>query len=760
MKTAIYDNNMIHLESYPREQYHQLYLEGKKGKLFCSGCLKPVKIHISMNKPAYFFHTDSLTSDCEMNNSPLDMNKEQYIEHNGFRMPKSRSISDNTSQQKPFRVAKLLPIKVSFTKQTPIPNIQPNSYLQRLRESNIQLDDNQLQAVVESNKPLLVLSGAGSGKTRVLTSKTAFLIHDQKVNPASMMLVTFTSKAANEMKERLLTYPDMNLSHIRSIVSGTFHSIFYRILMFHHPDQWTKEKILNKDWQREKIIRDAGREIDLNEKEFAFDLALQQIGFWKNSLIFPHQVSAKTKWEEQMSFLYKKYEEMKQMSGLFDFDDMLIGCYQLFLENPSLLGKYQERFQYLLIDEFQDINKVQYELIKQLSYQHKNVIAVGDDDQSIYSFRGSNPKYLLDFEIDFPNAHVIKLEDNYRSSHEIVSSANEIISYNKNRRAKLMKAQFSSNKPPVLFFPYDEEEEATIILTKIQEKIAKGARPSEFAILYRTNAGSRAIFERLANSNLPFQISLDTESFYDRFIPRSILAYLSLSINEDDSNALATILPSLFLKQSVLRDIKAGSILSDCSYVEALRTIKTGYAYQDKKLATLPEKLRSLKELPPALAIESISKDMGFLDYLKKRGSEGNKLEKGADDLKDLKVAAKAFSNIEDFLFHADHISAQYREMKKVKNIGNQAITLSTIHRAKGLEYDTVFVIGVVDGSIPHDFALEEIRNGNIEALEEERRLLYVAVTRAKHHLYLSIPEHRRGKSANKSRLINKTLKT
>ena len=341
------------------------------------------------------------------------------------------------------------------------------------------------------------------------------------IDPRTVMLVTFTSKAAGEMKNRLLSYPEMKKDQINQLVTGTFHSIFYRILMFHEGRNWSSDRLLKKDWQRDKILKEAGKELELSEKEFAYDLALQQIGFWKNSLLFPHEVKPASDWEEKAAFLYKKYEEYKNQEGLFDFDDMLIGCYQLLISTPTLLELYQDRFHYFLIDEFQDINKVQYELIKLLSGKHKNVCAVGDDDQAIYSFRGSDPSYLLEFEKDFPYAKMVSLEQNYRSSHEIVSAANEMISKNKVRRSKKMQAQFESNTPPILFFPYDEEEEATLIVTDIQEKIVQGANPSDFAILYRTNAGSRAVFERLASSNLPFKIDLDSEAFYERRIVKS-----------------------------------------------------------------------------------------------------------------------------------------------------------------------------------------------------------------------------------------------
>jgi DNA helicase II / ATP-dependent DNA helicase PcrA len=760
MQSAIFNSEIIHLESYPRDLFHHLYLAGKREKLVCSVCHKPVQMYFSMKKAPYFFHSYKENRFCEPISSPVN-EKIGSIEQGGFRLPVNRSINDSITLQSSstFRKAKLLPIRMAFTSQNKRRKHTESIYIERLLGSGVNLDNNQIEAIMNITNPLLILSGAGSGKTRVLTAKTAYMISEKQINPSTMMLVTFTAKAAAEMKSRLSSYPEVSSKQINSLVNGTFHSIFYRILMHHEPNKWAFENILKKDWQKEKILREAGKEISLDEKDFAFDIAIQQIGFWKNSLILPDKINAESKWEEQVSFLYQHYEKSKQKAGLFDFDDMLIGCYELFNNHPSLLERYQQRFQYFLIDEFQDINKVQYELIKQLSSLCKMVFAVGDDDQSIYGFRGSNPEYLIYFDRDFPHSKVIRLDENYRSSHEIVTIANDIISENKKRQPKQMKAQFEMKQPPIIFFPLDEEEEATMIVNEIQESIAKGAKPEDFAVLFRTNVGSRAVFERLVNSSLPFKITQDTESFYDRYIPRIVLAYMRLSMNEDDIEAINVILPSLFLKQNIVRDIKANSILQDCSFIEALSSIKTGYHFQDKKLRKLPGLIRSLKHCSPSAAINIISKDMGLEEYLKKRGSEGNKLEKGSDDLKDLKVACKSFVSIQEFLLHAEHISAKTKELKKTSTQIVNAISLSTIHRAKGLEYNSVFIIGVVDGSIPHEFALEEYRNGIEDALEEERRLLYVAMTRAKNKLYLSVPENRRGKLANRSRFLNKVLK-
>jgi DNA helicase II / ATP-dependent DNA helicase PcrA len=754
MKTAHYQNQLISIEQLDREDFQKIYNAGKNGELSCPACQEKVRLYLGINKSPHFFHINSVEKECQdvMPILRSEEVEEHFIEQNGFRIPKGRTIVEEPRPNTVFNKKKMIASEIPFSlKNMPALKINQPIYLKKLEESGVQLDESQSAAVMRTEGALLVLAGAGSGKTRVLTARTAYMLENNNIDPRSIMLVTFTSKAANEMKSRLLTYPQMNKAKVSQLVTGTFHSIFYRILLFHARDKWNTDKLLKKEWQRDKILKEAGKEIDLSEKEFAYDLALQQIGFWKNSLILPHEVQPASDWDEKAAFLYRKYEEYKAKADMFDFDDMLIGCYQLFLASPQLLEQYQERFCFFLIDEFQDVNKVQYELIKLLSGKHQNVCAVGDDDQSIYSFRGSDPGYLLSFEEDFPDAKVITLDQNYRSSHEIVTTANQIIRLNKTRKIKKMKAQFSNGVAPVLFYPHDEEEEATMIVTDIQEKISMGALPSDFAILFRTHAGSRAIFERLANSNLPFIIDSDAESFYDRRIVKSILAFLKLSLNEDDTHAFSDILPSLFLKQSVLNDCKANSILNDCSILEAMGHLKLTHKFQEKKVKKVVDLTRRLKYSSPSAAIETIEKEIGFQDFLKKRGDEASKLEKGSDDIKDLKVAAKNFDSINALLDHASHMLSMNKEIKNMRKHFSDAITLSTIHRAKGLEYNTVYIIGTVDGSIPHDYALN---NADYAAIEEERRLLYVAVTRAKEQLYLSLPEKRRGKKAKSSRFL------
>lgn len=754
MNTALFDNKTIEITQLNREHYQMIYDAGKKGKLQCPVCGENVRFYLGINEPPHFFHL-SKGATCkdpiqqQENNSS---ERVEYIERNGFKIPVSRSISTQEPKQEykqPQHISKIPPFEEASTR--PLSN--PSPYIHTLKEYDFSLDINQIEALEQTQGPLLVLAGAGSGKTRVLTARTAFMLHEKGIDPSSIMLVTFTAKAAAEMKNRLKSYPEMERYNIGQLLAGTFHSIFYRILSFHDREKWNSSKLLKKDWQKEQMIKEGGRELNLDEKEFAYDLALQQIGFWKNSLLLPHQVKPVSPWEEKVVFLYSHYEKVKREQNLFDFDDMLLGCYQLFQENPDILKNYQNRFQYFLIDEFQDINKVQYELIKLLS-SSKNICAVGDDDQSIYSFRGSDPEYLLHFEKDYPDAKIVVLSENYRSNHEIVATANAIISKNKNRRPKRMHAQFSSTTSPVMFFPFDEEEEATMIVQDIQEKVEAGYQPKDFSILFRTNTGSRAIFERLSNSSLPFIIDQDVEPFYERFIVKGMLSFLRLAGDEEDQLAIRNILPVLFVKNNVIQDIKAESILKDMTLLECLSQVKTGYSFQERKLKKLVPVIRSLRHLSTLTAIETVEKELGYGDFIKKRGNEGNKLDKGSDDIRDLKVVAKGFKTIAELLEHVSHMTAMNKEMKNLSRTLTDAITLSTVHRSKGLEYKVVYIIGAVDGSIPHDYALDSFRSGDSAPLEEERRLLYVAITRAMEELYISVPNKRRGKIAHPSRFL------
>ncbi|OLS39457.1 ATP-dependent DNA helicase Rep [Alkalihalophilus pseudofirmus] len=767
MKTALYKQKVIQLSSIERSQWQQMYNASIRQELTCMHCGEPLRIYIGIHEAPFFIHPPT-SLDClkevaayEQEAQKKQSDRTETASLNGFKMPVRREISSSgnessaTDQWKPPEPIKAIP---TFTAHHKSGYEEYTGYRATLKEQGILLDDQQWNAATTTEGPLLILAGAGSGKTRVLTTRAAYMLTEKNYSPKQMILVTFTAKAAKEMKERMTIYPGVTKGALQQLVVGTFHSIFYRMLMHYDFEKWNSQHLLKWDWQKDQMLKEAGREIDLDEKEFAYDQALTQISWWKNHMQNPNEIKPKDIWEERAAYLYKRYEQMRTSKRLFDFDDMLLGCYDLLTTNQALLERYQERFAYVSIDEFQDINKVQVELITLLTETKRNLCVVGDDDQSIYAFRGSDPDYILNFKSDYPEAKVCVLDQNYRSTHPIVESANNVITTNKTRFNKQLHAQHTDENAPVLFFPYDEEEEATMIVNDIKSRIKNGAEPSDFAVLFRTNVTSRALFERMVTSSLPFSIESDGDSFYRRKAVRKVLAYLQLCINPDNGQAIQDLIGALFLKQQVIQDLKALTITEDCSFVEALTHLSGLPNFQQKKLQKLPEQFKQIKKKTPVEAIAFIEQEMGLKDYLKKQGNEGNKLDRGSDDVRDLKVAARQHETIEAFIQHVDHMIAKQEEARKMP-AEKTAVQLLTIHRAKGLEYKHVYILGANEGSLPHDYALDAWREGDDKPLEEERRLMYVAMTRAKNTLAISVPTMRRGKRAHPSRFVREVKK-
>ncbi|AVI49020.1 putative ATP-dependent DNA helicase YjcD [Bacillus licheniformis] len=752
MKCARFNNRDIHIHTYSREHLQFLFDEARKDRITCKYCGLPLRLKLSIHEEPHFFHRENGDfSQCEaacLNEKTEQKTKQNdYTESGVFRLPKGKAIGEEKKADTDFWTP---PREASIHSPfSPAAETAPEPVF-----PNVPLNEKQLAAVTAPEEPLLVLAGAGSGKTRVLTARAAYMISRLDIPPSAILLVTFTTKAVKEMKERMASLYGLPMQTVNRLVTGTFHSFFYKILYHHDPATWNGEHLLKWEWQKEQYIKMALAEEGLDEKDFPVDQAIQQIGYWKNAYLPGEQIPLEDEWEKRVHRLYRHYEEQKAARRQFDFDDMASACWQLFQEQPDILKRYQTRFHAILIDEFQDINPVQYAIIKLLASPENNLTCVGDDDQSIYAFRGSSPSFILDFEKDYPKAKTVRLTTNYRSSHPIVASADMVVRKNKKRFPKTLSAARDDRQKPLLFYPYDEEEEAIMIVSDIQEKIEMGAKPDDFAILYRTNSSGRAIFERLHQSAIPYTAEQGVRSFYSRRIVRQMLAYLYLSQNQDDAEAVKQILPALFLKQSALNTLKALSITEDCTMVQALEKLTDIKPFQLDKIKKIVPFFPGLKTMKPVEAISFAEEKMGFSDYLKKRGNEGNKLEKGSDDLRDLKTAAKKFKTIPEFLEHVDHMRAA--EKQKADGYGVQ---LLTIHRAKGLEFKTVYILGVQDGSIPHDFALETARKGDETALEEERRLLYVAMTRAEDRLYISVPSFRRGRTAYRSRFLQPILR-
>lgn len=678
----------------------------------------------------------------------------------------TREGEDGGERFGPFRLPKNRPIhaQAATTVQPERPpyrkRLTPKYKIQQLLELEAApLHPAQLEAVTTTEGPVLILAGAGSGKTRVMTARAAHLIRDKGVDPRSIMLVTFTTKAAEEIRQRLSR--QLPGEQVKGLITGTFHSLFYRMLVHHDPVRWDQRRLLKQEWQKFRLLRESGvlAGSDLAAlSEAEWEAALAVVSRWKNELILPADaalLSPAAEPERQAQTLYPLYEEAKRRHGWFDFDDMLLGCHAL-LNHEDIRRRYQERILYLMIDEFQDINRVQYETVKLLAAPQNNLCAIGDDDQSIYAFRGSDPRYILGFPRDYPDARSITLEVNYRSRLAIVSLGYSLIGNNRSRWKKELKSFHADEGDCFLFFPEDEEEQASRIVDEILLCTQAGAAYSDFAILFRTYESTRPLLERLTEAGIPVSFVREQELFYEKQTVRWALAYLRLAIQPDDHAALRDILPTLYISAEQWNALRSQAILDDVPILQALPRLPQWKSYQRKHLEKVAQTLPQLAACTPAQALEAICEDLRLREYVKKRNKARGGLdeEHSTDELKQLLVAAKRHLSIPAFLDHVSRMSGRDMDSRAAKPAGEDAVQLMSIHKAKGLEFDTVFLVDLVEGALPHEFALEQMRQGHAEALEEERRLMYVGITRARHRVCIGVPRERLGRRTRISRFI------
>lgn len=773
MKHAFLDNKPILLQPETYNRIPIWRMAARQDQIRCPVCAFPLRLIAGVTFEPYFAHAEDV--DCsglslEEASGPdwllvqeqvaaatavVDKPEEEETTEDpvigSFRMPKKRSIGKSVTVPSPA------PKPPIFRKR-----LTPKKSIQHLAEQkrNESLHPGQQQAVHTTEGPLLILAGAGSGKTRVMTARTAHLIQDKGIEPKQILVVTFTTKAAEEIRQRIAR--QLLPNQARELVAGTFHSIFYRMLLHHQPARWDQQRLLKKEWQKWRLLRETGVLLGhddllaLKENE-ALD-ALSVISRWKNEYLLPHDVAYRepaSDTEKQAQQLYPLYEEAKRKHNWFDFDDMLIGCYEMLREDSSLLKRYQDRITHVMIDEFQDINRIQYETVKLLAAPHNNLCVIGDDDQSIYGFRGSDPQYILGFTKDFPEAQTITLEVNYRSHSSIVSLGYSLIGHNRERWEKECRSFHHEEGDAYLFEPEDEEEQASRIVDEIIHRQEQGAVLGECAILYRTNESARPILERLSEAGIPFHYTQEEDSFYQRQTVRWTLAYLRLAQNPDDSDALKEILPTLYISHEMWNALRSQAILEDVPILHVLPNQAQLKPYQRKHLQTVMDILTSCRECSAAQALELIYEDGKLRDYLKKRAKnrEDGK-DRWADELQQLLAASKRHATVADFLSYIDQMTQREKEWRTQRPLPEEAVHVLSIHRAKGLEYDHVFLPDLVEGALPHEYTLDELRKGGNAALEEERRLLYVAITRARHSLCIGIPRERFGRKTRISRFV------
>lgn len=592
------------------------------------------------------------------------------------------------------------------------------------------LNSRQKEAVTMPLGPTMVLAGPGSGKTHVIVHRIEYMIRFLKCLPHEILVITFTRAAADEMKMRFV-----NEYSISSVNFGTFHSVFYKMLKVLYQDKYNINNLIDESKKR-KIIENLYRELDGEDYDDFVSEFIRHMSLMRNQLINVKHYNPDGISKENFMTLYEKYENYKAITMGFDFDDMVIACYEELIQNPEFLLYFRKKYRYILIDEFQDINLAQFEVIKLLANEHKNIFIVGDDDQSIYKFRGAKPEFLLNFEKHFKNTQKVILDINYRSTENIVNASNALISHNKMRYHKIVHAYNKRGHNPYIIYCKDPKDQAQLIREKIVELKKEGELLKNIAVIYRSNIEVRPVMEELISSNISFAIRDECMTLYDQWITKDILAYLRLSQDLSQNDLVLQLInrPSRFISKTALYTAKNidGPILYNLLKADELNK------WQKDHINELIFNLQRIQKMPLGEAVSYIRKKVEYdryvFDYCNYRKIPCDSLMEVLDELEE---SCSSFLNVymwEEYLYNiAQNIKRHQRKMSTEK----EGVLLTTMHSAKGLEFNTVFILNLVDGVVPYHKSIKETDR------EEERRLLYVAMTRAKTNLYLYIPKQR-----------------
>jgi len=602
------------------------------------------------------------------------------------------------------------------------------------------LNDMQKKAVLQTEGPVLILAGAGSGKTTVLVNRIAYIIETKNIRPYNIMAITFTNKAANEMKERVeRVIGDLS----RDMWLCTFHSACVRILRSHISLLgFTNDFVIYDTADTKTVLKECYKDLDIDEKNYPYKLVSSIISNAKDDLQDPSAfrlVNGNDFRMQKICDIYDLYQKKLKSNNAVDFDDILVFAVKILADNPDVLEKYQDRFRYIMVDEYQDTNNAQYMLISMLAAKHENICVVGDDDQSIYKFRGANIQNILNFEDTFSDTCVIKLEQNYRSTSTILDAANAVIHNNRARKDKSLWTQNGVGEKIKLHIGYNERDEALYIANEIEKLKSSGKPLSDVAILYRTNAQSRVIEDLLIRNAIPYKV-VGGLRFYDRKEIKDIIAYLRLILNQNDDISLGRIInePKRSIGKTTLDKIYEISGDFDISSFEVIRYADRyqSLSRASVKLVEFAELILSLKKashtMPLVEFVEKVIADSGYSAMLIAENSVEAKTR--LDNLGEFLSAVSEYEKSEEnptlsgFLENAALISDLdgYDET-------DDLVVLMTIHSAKGLEFPTVFLAGMEEGLFPSARSTEKA-----EDIEEERRLCYVAITRAKKQLYIT----------------------
>ncbi|CEQ24950.1 DNA helicase [[Clostridium] sordellii] len=612
------------------------------------------------------------------------------------------------------------------------------------------LNENQKDAVLHINGPCMVLAGPGSGKTRVITYRILNLVLNNNINPKNILAISFTKASSMEMKNRALSLS--NDRRLNSVNYGTFHSVFFRILRFF--EKYELDCILdekNKKFAIKGILKNLN--VENAEDEDTILGVINEISYVKNELMDKIDFDSEILTSDEFCRVYNMYEEYKESIKKIDFDDMLIKTYNLLKQNKQILDRVRSVYRYILVDEFQDINKVQFEVIKLIASPNNNIFVVGDEDQSIYGFRGSRPDFLLEFEDYFKGSKKYVLDINYRSKKDITDIANKLIQNNENRYEKSIKCDREYKGIVKYINTEDAEEEAKFIAKDILSKCEDNCTNyDDFAVIYRTNIQSRALVDAFMDMHIPFVVRDSIVTIYDHWVARDLLAYLRLGIDTTLSEDWIRIINKPF--RYISKDsIKLAS--EDRDFIGALINKANLHPKQVKTLNDLEIDLSYLKTLSPKNAISyirtSLDYDRYVLDYCSNRKIKPTGL---IEILNELESSSTHFKTINEYLEHIEKVKSEIVESRNNKN--SEGVIFTTMHSAKGLEFPYVYIIGANEGTIPHEksYDIEDDKKRK-EAIEEERRLLYVGITRAQDELYISSPKNKYGRKVFQSRFID-----
>lgn len=600
----------------------------------------------------------------------------------------------------------------------------------------------QKEAIAHKDGACLVLAGPGSGKTLTIVNRIKYLIEEAKVRPEEILVITFTKYAATEMKTRLKR--QMGGRNLPFTV-GTFHGIYYGILKWAY--KLGPENIFSEEDKNRLLLQIINQQENLeifDEEDFLQEIA-NEIGMVKNNRIPIEEYECNRCAPEAFRTIYLEYEKMRKQLRKIDFDDMLVLCYELFAKRPDVLKLWQQKFRYILVDEFQDINQVQYDVIRMLAEPERNLFVVGDDDQAIYGFRGADSKLMFQFQKDYPEAKQILLDVNYRSSSNIVHNALKVIAHNQLRFDKQIQANKGIGQSLHVQEVKDSVEEADYVATEIQQYLAKGMVPDQIAVLYRIHTDARAVVGQLAERKIPFQMREHMPNLYEHFIAKDICAYLRM--------AQGTITRQDFLQvmnrplRYFGRDAVSGSAEITC---EDLRKTYEDKEWMQDRIDQLEWDLKMMKKMAPYAAIQYLRKRVGYEEFLRDYALS-KQIQKGDlfDILEEIEETAKPYQTAEEWFAQIETYTNALKARSRNREIQGEGVRMMTMHAAKGLEFEVVFIIQANEGQMPYKKALKE------GSEEEERRLFYVGMTRAKDVLKISYVKVKNGKATSPSRFID-----